>query len=131
MKAIAAGAALFAAAMCGLMYVNSNSSRSSWMVAGTVYVLALFLIQFLQPMTTDSRNAYVRFNIVTAGMVTVLVFVDTLILHRGVFKDIDRFGEGLLYRAVAVVVAIGLPTIILGSVFGLSVARVLRYLRAK
>ena len=129
MKAIAAGVALFGAAMGGLIYVNSNGSKYSWIVAGMVYVLALFLVQFLQPMTT--LNASVRFNIVTASMVTVLVFIDTLILHRGVFKDVGRVGEGLLYRVVALVVAVGMPTAIVGSVFGVSVARVLRYLRAK
>jgi hypothetical protein len=129
MKAVAAGAALFGAAMGGLIYVNSDGSQYSWVVAAIVYVLALFLVQFLQPVTT--LNASVRFNIVTASMVTVLVFIDTLTLHRGVFKDIDRFGEGLLYRAFALVVAVGIPTVIVGSVFGLSVARVLRYVRAK
>jgi len=129
MKAIAAAAALFGAAMGGLIYVNANGSHYSWVVAGMVYVLALSLVQFLQPMTT--LNAIVRFNIVTASMVTVLVFIDTLILHRGVFKDVDRFGESLLYRVVALVVAVGMPTAIVGSVFGLSAARVLRHLRAK
>ena len=59
------------------MYVNSNGSEYSWMFAGMLYVLALFLVQFLQP--TNSLHAAVRFNIVTAAMVTFLSFVDTLI----------------------------------------------------
>src|SRR6266849_5562678 len=104
MKAIAAGAALFGAAMGGLIYVNSNGSEHSWMVAGMLYVLALFLVQFLQQ--TNSLYAAVQFNVVTAAMVTLLVFVDTLILHRGVFKDIERFGDGLLYRVVALVLGV-------------------------
>jgi hypothetical protein len=91
MKPIAAGAVLFGAAMGGLMYVNSNSSQSSWMVAGVVYVLALFLVQLLQPMTTWKQS--VRFNTVIAFVVTALVFIDTLVLHQGIFKDINRSGR--------------------------------------
>jgi len=129
MKVIAAGAVLFGAAMGGLMYVNSNSSQSSWMVAGVVYVLALFFVQFLQPMTTWKQS--VRFNTVIAFVVTSLVFIDTLVLHQGIFKDINRSGEGLLYRVVALLVAVGMPTLIVGSLFGLSVGRVLRSHRSK
>jgi hypothetical protein len=57
-------------------------------------------------------------------MVTGLVFIDTLALHRGIFKDMNRSGEGLLYKVVALVVAIGLPTAIVGFFFGLSAGRV-------
>jgi hypothetical protein len=128
MKTIAAGAVLFGAAMGGLMYVNSNSSQSSWMVAGVVYVLALFLVQFLQPMTTWKQS--VRFNTVIAFVVAALVFIDTLVFHQGIFKDTNRSGA-LLYRVVALLAAVGMPTLIVGSLFGLSVGRLLRSHRSK
>jgi hypothetical protein len=128
MKTIAAGAVLFGAAMGGLMYVNSNSSQSSWMVAGVVYVLALFLVQFLQPMTTWKQS--VRFNTVIAFVVAALVFIDTLVFHQGIFKDTNRSGA-LLYRVVALLAAVGMPTLIVGSLFGLSVGRLLRSHRSR
>jgi hypothetical protein len=131
MKAIAAGAALFGTAMGGLIHVNSDGSQYSWIIAGMLYVLALFLVQFLQPMTTDSLHACVRFNMLTAAMVTLLIFIDTLILHRGVFKDIEPLGGGFRYRVVAVVLGVGMPTAIVRSLFGLSIARVLRDFRTK
>ena len=122
MKAIVAGVVLFGVAVGGLMYVNSSGSQYSWLVAAVGYVLVLFLVQFFQARTTLKESA--RFNTVLALMVTGLVFIDTLVLHRGIFKDMNRSGEGLLYRVVALVVVIGLPTAIVGSFLGLSVGRV-------
>ena len=122
MKAILAGVVLFGVAMGGLMYVNSSGSQYSWWVLGVGYVLALFLVQFLQARTTLKGSA--RFNTVLALIVTALVFIDTLVLHRGIFKDMNRSGEGLLYRVVALAVVVGLPTAIVGSFLGLSVGRV-------
>jgi hypothetical protein len=60
---------------------------------------------------------------VLALVVTARVFIDTLVLHRGIFKDMNRSGEGLLYRVVALVVVIGFPTALVGFFLGLSVGR--------
>jgi hypothetical protein len=121
MKAIIAGVVLFGVAMSGLMYVNFRGSQYSWLVLGIGYVLALFLVQFLETRTTLKESA--RFNTVLALVVTALVFIDTLVLHRGIFKDMNRSGEGLLYRVVALVVVIGFPTALVGFFLGLSVGR--------
>lgn len=129
MKAIAAGAALFGAAVGGFIYLNTHGSEYSWMVAGMLYVLALFLVQFIQ--RNNSLQVSVRFNIVAAAVVTLLAHVDTLILHRGVFKDIDRFGNGLGYRVLVLVLGVGLPTVIVGSFFSFAIGRFVRYSRAK
>jgi hypothetical protein len=122
MKAIVASVVLFGVAMGGLMYVNSSGSQYSWLVLGVGYVLALFLVQFFQTGTTLKGAA--RFNTVLALMVTALVLIDTLVLHRGIFKDMNRSGEGLLYRVVALVAVVGFPTAIVGSFLGLSVGLV-------
>ena len=129
LKAIAGAVMLFGVAMGSLMYVSSSESQHSWLVAAVVYVSALALVQFLQPMTTLKRS--VKFNAVVGSVVTLFVFVDTVVLHQGIFKDVSHSGEGLLYRVVVLGVAIGAPTAILGSFLGLSIGRVLRNRRTK
>ena len=126
MKPIAAGAVQFGAAIGALIYVNSNASQYSWTVAGILYLVVLFAVQFLQPVRRASLQACIRFNVTAAAIVTVLMLFDTLLLHRGIFKDTERFGSGLGYRVLALVLGIGLPTALLGSVLGLSIMRISR-----
>ena len=127
MKAVAAGAVLFGAAMGGLIYVNSNGSQHSWLAAGALYILTLLLVQFLQPMRTSSLKVFVRFNVAIATTVSVLILLDTLLLHRGIFKDIERFGSGFGFRVLVLVLGVGVPTALLGSVLGLGIMRVSRH----
>lgn len=126
MRAIVAGAILFGVAIFGLVYVNSTSSERTWVAAAVSYGLALVLVQFLQPLSNFRTRTSVRFNVVAAAVVTILIFVDTLLVHRGAFKDVERNVSGLLYRAIVIVVGLGLPTAAIGCLSGMGVTRVLR-----
>lgn len=122
MKAIAASALLFGVALGGLTYVNSSSSRYSWLVAGTAYIVTLFAVQLFQSRATPKE--FLRFNVLVGLTLTILAVVDTVVLHRGVFKDMDPSLAGLLYRTGVLLVLVGVPTAIIGTFMGWKVARV-------
>ena len=121
MKTIFAAIILFGVAIGSLIYVNSNDSRNSWIVAGTGYLIALFVVQFLGPGKLPKSS--IRFNITLAMTVTILIFLDTLVFHHGIFKDMNSSLGSTLYKLAVLVVAVGVPTAILGALLGAGLRR--------